>query len=220
MNLSPYQKIDSIESTLAAELESLMFDNFDAVHLVRVNGEWQIFLASTEDTSQDFRYGEGDSITESISEAKQHIEAEKTLFGEKNDIQKVKSQMRGEDVAEAKYIPISNSAFVEAAKNVFCSPVDEKVDQERVFIPLMDLDRNIAYINTQKIIMVRDSKTSGDSSNNISFIVLDQKVCIWVVGTAESVIGIINRFKRTGVGILTRVSDQLDEPFLLNPGWG
>lgn len=77
MNLSPYQKIDSIESTLAAELDSLMFDNFDAVHLVRVNGEWQIFLASTEDPSQDFRYGEGDSITESISEAKQHIEAEK-----------------------------------------------------------------------------------------------------------------------------------------------
>lgn len=77
MGLSQEQQIMQVEKALKDQLNSLKFDIFDVVRLTSVNDEWQIFLGSTEDTSQDFRYGTGETIVEALQEAKQHVEAEK-----------------------------------------------------------------------------------------------------------------------------------------------
>lgn len=77
MGLTIGQQIEQVEPALKGTLQALTFDIFDAVHLVLVHGEWQIFLASTGDPSQDFKYGEGETIVEAIKEAQDHVNAEK-----------------------------------------------------------------------------------------------------------------------------------------------
>lgn len=77
MGKDRYQKIEEAEQVLKEALSGLAFDCFDVVRLCIVGTEWQIFLASSGDPSQDFKYGEGESINEALMEAELHVEAEK-----------------------------------------------------------------------------------------------------------------------------------------------
>ncbi len=80
MGLTIGQKIEQAEDALKGTLQAMTFDIFDAVHLVLVNGEWQIHLSSTGDPSQTFKYGEGETIVEAIKETQDHINAEKRCY--------------------------------------------------------------------------------------------------------------------------------------------